>query len=156
MYPDEVNKYLLKHALAYYGTSEIPGSKGNPAIVSFLRFIGFKTKDDQISWCSAFMHYLAAQISAEAPATKKGLARSWLTVGEEIALEDAHPGDVVIFRRGTKSWQGHVGILVRHDGSRIWTLGGNQKNMVCISAYKTSALLGVRRLRPASQMLCEG
>ena len=74
-------------------------------------------------------------------------ARSWLNVGR--AIHDPEPGDVVVFWRGQMdSWTGHVGIFtgVSLDGTRIYTLGGNQSNAVTISAYPKERLLSFRRL----------
>lgn len=145
---------LIKAALRYYGTKELPGVKGNSRIVRWLQAIGFKTSDDKISWCSAFMHQIARECAAEAPEEKKGLARQWLTVGDEKRLHFALQGDVVVFKRGTKSWQGHVGLFICELGSHIMVLGGNQGNQVKIAAYPKSKLLGVRRLRGLGQLTC--
>jgi hypothetical protein len=60
-------------------------------------------------------------------------------------LADAQTGDIVIFSRGSKSWQGHVGFFVKTAGAMIEVLGGNQSDAVNIQRYAKSRLLGVRR-----------
>ncbi len=85
--------------------------------------------------------------------TKKANARSWLHVG--VSVVDPEPGDVVIFwRESPNSYKGHVGIFMGYsqDKTRIYTLGGNQGNMVSQSAYSASQLLGFRRLRPTKKV----
>ena len=55
------------------------------------------------------------------------------------------PGDVVVFKRGNSSWQGHVAFFVKDKGALIEVLGGNQSNAVNVKGYQASKLLGIRR-----------
>lgn len=75
-------------------------------------------------------------------------ARSWLLVGEEIV--DPKLGDIVVFwRESLESWKGHVGIFIgfSEDKRRVFCLGGNQRNKVCILPYDAERVLGYRRLK---------
>jgi len=71
--------------------------------------------------------------------------RRWPFMGQPLTLLDAQPGDVVIFKRGNSSWQGHVAFFVKDRGALIDVLGGNQSNAVNVKGYQSAALLGIRR-----------
>ncbi len=77
------------------------------------------------------------------------MARSFLYWGERVAREDIQRGDVVVFPRGNKGWQGHVGFYVesqQHNGREYWViLGGNQHNQVRYDLYLPSRAIDVRR-----------
>lgn len=149
-----MNALLLKRALRYYGIKEIAGRKAQPQIVEWLRAVIPGVKSDEVAWCSAFMHAIAREAGAQAPEQRKGLAREWLKVGDEIDPAKACAGDVVIFKRGNKSWQGHVALFISRQGNTIYALGGNQGNAVKISSYPASRLIGVRRLRAQGALTC--
>ena len=134
---------LLKVALSQWGTREFPGDDNNPEVVKYFEVLGYGWSDS-VPWCSAFMNWCALKSDHEH--TGKLTARSWLSVGTEVV--DPMVGDVVVFSRGDKSsWKGHVGLYVKQDSIYIWSLGGNQDNMVNIKTYDKDRLLGYRRLR---------
>jgi hypothetical protein len=72
----------------------------------------------------------------------KGLrARSWLAVGEPIALEEAESGyDVVVLKRGAGEQPGpevmdapgHVGFFAGVEGQDVLLLGGNPGDSVTV------------------------
>lgn len=138
---------LIQLAYQEIGTKEISGSSDNPRIVNYAQESGFNhIKNDETPWCSIFMNWLAKKVGLEY--SGKANARSWLYVG--TAITDPEPGDIVIFwREDPNSRKGHVGIFMGYsqDKSRIYTLGGNQGNMVSESAYPAYQVLGFRRLR---------
>jgi uncharacterized protein (TIGR02594 family) len=92
-------------------------------------------------WCAAFTSMILAK--AGISHTKSLAARSYLTWG--TAVTSPLPGDVVVFKRGSSVWQGHVGFYASEDKDNIYVLGGNQDNKVKIKAYPKSKLLGIRR-----------
>lgn len=142
--PQSGSPYEL--AQKFIGEKEIAGSRDNPEIVGWLREIAPWVEHDETAWCSAFVNSMASLSGYEH--TDKLNARSWLDAGVHVELENARPGDVVIFWRSSpSSWKGHVGFFVSHEGSYINTLGGNQANRVSIANYPENRLLGVRRLR---------
>jgi len=137
---------LLEIGLTQYGVKEIVGGEHNPVILGYLDDIGFGyINDDETPWCSTFVNWCALKAGLER--TGKLNARSWLDIGEPV--ENGQLGDVVIFKRGTKEWQGHVAIYIKETPNYIYVLGGNQGNQVNIRQYPKSDLLGFRRLRPA-------
>ena len=136
---------LINIALSQYGISEVPGVENNPEIMKYFSYIGHEwVQGEETAWCSAFINWCAK---------KKGFiysrklnARSWLKAGLEVGFKDADL--VVLWRESPDSWKGHVGIPVREDGRYIWILGGNQSNMVRISAYPKGRLLAYIKLYP--------
>ena len=135
---------VLHTLLKEYGELEIPGDNHNERILEYFKEIGHKwVKNDETAWCSAVMNW-AAKVSGYEYSGKLN-ARSWLDVGEEITEPEL--GDVVIFwREKEDSWKGHVGVFIRKKNNIIWVLGGNQGNMLRISAYSKKRVLGYRRL----------
>ena len=137
---------LLSVALCEYGVQEIIGGMHNPQILKYFKVSGHNwVKDDETAWCSSFINYVAIKSGHEA--SMKLNARSWLDIGTPTS--NPVIGDIVIYWRGSRdSWKGHVGIFINYDedGININTLGGNQKNSVCIMGYDKGRLLGFRKL----------
>jgi uncharacterized protein (TIGR02594 family) len=139
-------------AQRYVGIEEVGGSLDNPAILAMLRLDNKWPEGDEVPWCSAFANHIAWL--ARLPRSKNLRARSWLTVGKGIQLDDAEPGDIIILKRGTGEQpgpevldaSGHVGFYAGRFGEFIEVLGGNQSDTVKVSRYPTKRLLGVRRL----------
>lgn len=122
------------------GVLEIYGAEDNPRILSYQQATSLKATDDETPWCSAFVCWCFEQVGIAS--TKKANARSWLDWG--VALDKPKEGCVVVFRRGSSGWQGHVGFYYGERGSDILLLGGNQNNSVNISRYPKSRVLGYR------------
>ncbi len=121
------------------GVKEIAGSQHNPRIVEYHHATGLNATDDETPWCGSFMGWVMQ--TAKIPYDKKNAAsaRSWLNFGEK--LDEPVPGCIVVFKRGAG---GHVAFLIQDDHERVHVLGGNQSNMVKVSAYKKSDVLGYR------------
>lgn len=130
-------------ALTHLGTKEKPGAASNPVVDQFYIDAAGVKHDDSVPWCAAFVGAMLVRTGGKG--TGKLTARSYLEWGEPVAREDAREGDIVIFRRGKSEWQGHVGFLVKDNGTTITVLGGNQSDAVTRHAYAASALLGIRR-----------
>ena len=139
-------KSLVKIAAGELGIKEIPGQEHEKRIVEYAKEAGFKTiADDETPWCSIFVNWCCHQAGLQR--THRANARSWLAVG--LPVDDPAPGDVVVFwRERPDSWKGHVGIFMgfSKNRSRVFSLGGNQKNTVSIQGYDASTVLGFRRL----------
>lgn len=156
-----VNEELIQIALGEYGVEEIPGEVDSPRILQYFAEIGHKwVKDDETSWCSAFVNWVAMKAGYEY--TRKLDARSWLYIGTEVPLYqeadslDVELGDILIFwRESRESWKGHVGFYINEDEEYYYVLGGNQGNKVQISKYPKSRLLGIRRLRKITDLVNE-
>lgn len=121
----------------------------NPKVVAYFKDSGNAgVKDDATAWCAAFVGAMLKRAGLKG--TGKLTARSYLDWGVPVERKDARPGDIVIFKRGRSSWQGHVAFFVKDRGALIDVLGGNQSNAVNVKGYQASALLGIRRHAPTS------
>lgn len=135
--------------MEFYGLKEITGEKNNLQILQFFADIGHKwVQTDETAWCGATINWIA--LKCDCQRSGKLDARSWMNVGIEKKVPSL--GDIVVFWRESleKSWRGHVGLFVKKEGNDIYTLGGNQDNMICIKSYpeksKEFGLLGFRSL----------
>lgn len=144
------NVAILAAAGGHLGLEEWPGARHNPAVVQLFEDVGHSwVQDDETAWCAAFVGSVLASLGL--PHTGALNARSYLEWGEEVAIQDAQPGDVAVFWRGSRSsWQGHVAFFVRFEGGRVVVRGGNQGNKVSDQAYPMDRLLAIRRATGAA------
>ena len=127
-------------ALAEIGVHEIRGGE-NPRILEYHKAAGTGQDEDEDAWCGAFMGWAWKGLGHEIPKTA-GLARSWLTWGQPT---EPKLGAVCVLWRGSPTgWQGHVGLLIARREGRVWLLGGNQGDAVCITSFPESQVLGYR------------
>lgn len=137
---------LMKH----YGLAEITGPVDNEVIVGWFKELGFpEIKDDETAWCSLTINIMARKLGLAHSGRLD--ARSWMKIGKEIT--EPKIGHIVVFwRESISGWKGHVGLFAgfNQDKSAIYTLGGNQGNVIGIRAYpvKTASfgLLGFREI----------
>ena len=141
-----LNHIALLIAMSQIGIKEIAGPGHNPEILKYFEECGFLSiTDDETAWCSAFMCWCNKK--AGMPFPKNGLAaQSWLGWGTEVFEPEI--GDKVILKRPPHVWTGHVGILLRRDGSNIWMVSGNANDQIGVGPYHGSQLLGYRRWEP--------
>ena len=141
-----INEMILAEARKSEGTWEWAGDDHNPKVLQMYVDAGHpEIRNDEVPWCAAFVGSVLARLGLKN--TGSLLAKSYLKWGKKIALADAMPGDIVIFHRGTKSWQGHVGFIDSIEKGVINTLGGNQRNQVNVQGYSTKKLAGIRRVQ---------
>lgn len=151
--PTGLRMFLL--FMEYYGLKE-NAKKGltNPVIKQWFTDLGYDY-DDDTAWCSCMINWLAWKLGIERSHALD--ARSWLKVGENISLDEAKLGDVVIFwRESITSWKGHVGLYCNHDLYDIYTAGGNQNNQANILPYlidgPNHGFMACRRLRTLDEL----
>ncbi len=127
-------------ALAEYGIhEELNGD--NPRILTYLQSVMSQSDvKDEISWCAAFVNWVMRESGY--PFNNLPLARSWLSMGKES--KEYKQFSVVILKRGSISWQGHVGFVIAERGPYIYVLGGNQSNTVKISEFPKTDVLSYR------------
>jgi uncharacterized protein (TIGR02594 family) len=137
-----------KLALALFqlgGVAEIEGSRSNPLLLSIMKKHLVSTTDDSTTaWCGIIMGEIFDRCGLPKPPGYTA-ARSWIKQGTEIKIEEAKPGDVVIFTRPPSTWQGHVALYVWHNDTHVMVCGGNQSNKVCFQSYVRERVLGIRR-----------
>lgn len=156
MEPVPITAYEI--ASRFIGTKEHAGQHlHNPLIVGMLKLDDDWPQTDETPWCSAFVNFVCFLVAV--PRTRSLRARSWLTVGEPVALEDAEAGfDLVILNRADGPQDpsiieapGHVGFFAAlGDDETVLVLGGNQGNAVSIAPYPRDRVLGVRRVLRSS------
>ncbi len=130
-------------ALQQIGIKEDNGTADNLEVLKYFEGTALANPHDQISWCSAFVNWVCKQ--ANLPHTNSLVAKSWLKIGKPVVLPKL--GDIVIlWREDKQSWKGHVGFFIAERGDKVYILGGNQSDMVCIAPYKIEQVLGYRRL----------
>ncbi len=126
------------------GVKEFPGDADNPRIIEYHATTTYGSKDDEVSWCSAFVNWCLENVGIEG--TDNVGARSWLNWGTTI--KKPVPGCItVLWRESPDSWKGHVGFyLADHPthSNYILLLGGNQGDSVCVAAYEKTRILGFR------------
>lgn len=142
-----LNELIFETAKADEGTFEWQGAENNPKVVQYFSDAGHpEITTDSTPWCAAFVGAVLAKCGLQG--TGSLAARSYLKWGVAVDLDDAQPGDIVVFWRGSPDgWQGHVGFYAGRNGDKIRVLGGNQRDQVNISGYGVDRLLGVRRVK---------
>ena len=128
---------------------ERPGADHHPFIQWCHELVELGTRQpDEVPWCSSFVNAIAFMCGL--PRSKSAAARSWLSVGEPVGLDVAKVGDIVVLKRGTQAWQGHVGFFAGVVANQVRVLGGNQGNAVSVATFPVSDVIGVRRLHAAT------
>lgn len=123
------------------GITEYSGADShNPRILEYHQTTTLGASDDETAWCSSFVNWCVEQSGLEG--TRSAAARSWLKWGKP--LKEPVEGCILILKRGTQPWQGHVGFYAGEKHGAILVLGGNQRNSVNISSYSSERLLGYR------------
>lgn len=101
----------------------------------------------RIPWCAAWANAVLAE--AGYATTHSLLARSFLNYG--YVVREPVKGDIVVLRRGSSNWTGHVGFFVGRmviDGvPHVAVLGGNQERAINIAYFPESRVLGYRAPR---------
>ena len=155
------NKFTLPHnsPMSIFTSTTNP-----PHVLYAARYVGLQERQNRaqlrslvgvdpvrIEWCAAFVNAILERHGipgSDSVSDTPLMARSFLDWGEPT--DEPKRGDIVIFRRGNSSWQGHVAIYlgtVERNGRTYYrTLGGNQNDSVNVSEYPASALLGIRRI----------
>jgi uncharacterized protein (TIGR02594 family) len=137
----------LKVARRFTGIAEVKGPHHNPTIISLLDIADGKTDgkglqgiaDDETPWCAS---YVSAVLElAGIQSARSAWARSYLNWG--FPLHGPAVGAIAVLERGPKS--GHVGFVVGRDAEdNLLLLGGNQSDMVKISAFDMQRVIGFR------------
>lgn len=94
-------------------------------------------------WCAIFANAMLE--SSGTPGTRSASSQSFRSHPGFVQLSGPALGAIAVFWRGTRdSGLGHVGFYRGEDASRVWTLGGNESDMVEIAALpKDSSSFGL-------------
>lgn len=100
-----------------------------------------------LPWCAAFITMCLREAGVKAQV--RYAAREFLKYGEDVGkdLTKAKEGDILVFSRGSSSYEGHVGFFISYDKKTGWikVLSGNKSDSVCVAFYTADRLIGVRR-----------
>ncbi len=127
------------------GVAEIVGKKHNPRVLEYHATTG-GFKDDETPWCASFVTWVMKKAGVGGGFASAG-AVAWANFGEktETKIPGKAPikdgktpayGAIAVFSYG--GGKGHVGFVVGKKGNNILVLGGNQGNMVKVSAFAAS------------------
>ncbi len=131
----------LSHAFADLGLAAIPGPATEARVQIYYADAGHaEIRGDEVAWCAAFVGACLARASL--PNTQSLLARSYLRYG--TVLNEARPGAIAIFSRGSDPSLGHVAFVVGETSDALLVLGGNQSHAVSVIAMPRARLLGLR------------
>ena len=130
----------IEEAELLLGEKEIKGKLANEKIKELYADAGHPTVvSDEVPWCAAYVG--ACLVRANKPSTGTLLARDYLNYGKSLGKKPkVH--SIGIMRRGTSSWEGHVGFVTDFNDSHVWLLGGNQRDSVNVTKYPRSQFLG--------------
>jgi len=132
--PGPMNKpNWIKIAESELGVTEIPGAEDNPRVIEYHSTTG-GFRDDETPWCASFVNWVMNK--AGQGGTGSAAAMSWAKYGKKV--DQAAYGAIAVLSYG--GGKGHVGFVVGKKGSNVLLLGGNQSNMVKISAFGTSKI----------------
>lgn len=129
-------------ARRHLGLSE---TADNAALRAFLKSDGSTLGDPaQLPWCGDFIETciklgLPGEIFTGLVRENPYWAKNWILFGKPVSLGF---GAVCVFDR--KPSGGHVAFAVGQDETRLFCLGGNQNNEICIVPVAKDRLLGCR------------
>lgn len=124
---------------------ERPGQAMNPNIKKAFEEVKIdnldlsEMDDGAIATCSILMNWICQQCGGKG--TKSAAARSWLGWGKKST---GQVGDVVVLRRGTSAWQGHVGMLRSKGTLYVEVVGFNQGNDLTVKKFLRAMVLDYR------------
>jgi uncharacterized protein (TIGR02594 family) len=139
---DHPQYQFVKTANAFYGWNEEDNRSGIKQLTG--------VDPVYIEWCAAFVNAVLKQnntLGSESVSEYPLTARSFMFWGERVL--EPKIGDVVVFPRGNKGWQGHVGFYIEtrtiKDIDYYVILGGNQEDAVTYDLYPAYKALSIRR-----------
>jgi uncharacterized protein (TIGR02594 family) len=132
--PDNAPPWL-KWAWNEVGTREVPPNRG-PAVQKYIQ-LG-KCGEIGDPWCAIFTN--AALESCMVPGTRSPSSQSFRHDTDFVALQGPALGAIAVFWRTSKaSGLGHVGFYCGERDGYVWTLGGNEGDMVQIEMLAKDA-----------------
>lgn len=132
----------IEHAFRHVGLKEIVGSKHNPIILKWLIQLKAWWKEDETPWCGTFVGHCLKEAGIEPP-------KHWYRAKAYGEYGNAQSRDSIPFGAicvKSRKGGGHVffAVAASRDGKVIYGLGGNQGNMVNITAFHVSDIDSVR------------
>ena len=130
----------IETARDYIGLDE---NRDRDVLSNLFKQAGHSIDPKMTAWCAAFVNAVLATNGL--PGTGKLNAQSFLDYGEKTSKPEQ--GDIVVLKRGTQAWQGHVGFFEGYDArGGVRVLGGNQRDGVNVQSFSANDVLGYRRI----------
>ncbi len=131
----------LAAAWAEFGVREIPGKDDAAEILSYFREAGDTSVETEATpWCAAFAGAMLRR--AGHAGTGSLLARSYLGWGDALAAPRL--GAITVLARGDDPNAGHVAFFLGETADKLYLLGGNQGDAVCVAGFDKARLIGLR------------
>ncbi len=129
----------IEEAEKYLGMKEIPGSKHNSTILTWLKELKAWWNDDETPWCGTMVAHCFKSCNIEVPELWMR-AREWENWG--VSLNDPTEGCIVTFSR---KGGGHIGFVkgITAD-NKLLVLGGNQNNSISIAKFDLERVTSYR------------
>jgi uncharacterized protein (TIGR02594 family) len=135
-----MRRHGFNGALHAIGAHEDPGNRG-PIVQRNIDLAHAGAQGDP--WCAIFAN--AALEASSVAGTRSPSSQSFRTHPNFVRLQGPALGCLVVFWRGASdSGLGHLGFYRGEDQGHVWTLGGNENDMVQIEALaKQSSSFGL-------------
>lgn len=152
------------------GAGEEGGNNMGPFVAKYHRMPEERSNKLKYAWCAAFVSFCFSKASSrlnrsmpfkytggaqnilnQAKANNKYVFKPGDSYNEDLNLDIPQPGDVVVWKRGSKAWQGHVGIVHSVSDGIMYVVEGNRgpyPSKVAVYDYtisKMENLLGLIR-----------
>lgn len=129
------------------GIRELVAGELNPNVRAYFHHTDFP-KDlitKKTPWCAAAVCAWLERAGWRSPRTAR--AANFGRYGTGVDLENAQPGDIVVFGKvdPDAGGSGHVALFVERKGDVLRVIGGNQGNRVCIAERPVERVVTVRR-----------
>jgi len=134
---------LLSVASKYHGMNEYQNT------AELTKLTGMNdVRGNNNPWCGGFVGGVLKESGYRVP--KNNLSsKAYLNYGKKVEIGDAKPGDIAVFNRGGDSSKGHIGIIQKIEGNKVYLLGGNQGDSVSVTVRDINKvggeLAGIRR-----------
>lgn len=144
------------------GAGEVGGNNQGPFVAKYHRVTEDILKVKKWSWCAAFVSFCfrngAALIDRDMPFNYTGGAQNILKQfqkkgwGYKLGETEPQAGDIIVWKRGSQAWMGHIGIVYKYKDGILYTIEGNRgryPSKVNIYSYTLSSmesLLGFGRI----------
>ncbi len=114
---------IIKRAEAEVGTKESPAGSNDVKYNTW--YYGRHVSGSAYPWCMVFMSWLFRDANLFPKSASCANTGSWFkSKGQWHG--SPQPGDLIFFKYGTNSrWTNHVGLVVKVEGSKIYTIEGN-------------------------------
>lgn len=139
------DELIYNSASRYLGVKETPGKGTTKLIRQWIKEAAswLDGDDSATAWCGCFRGAIGMETGTGVPA-EHYRAASWMQWGYAVNRHDPSQWKkgmtVVLLRPGGH----HVALLDRVRGDKVYLLGGNQSDCVCIQHYPLKAVVAVR------------